>query len=198
MDERGARNDDADRARHRAHVGDRRGRPARRRARLLDLAHHPAPLGRRRTGARHDGDEGRADRHRPRHGPRRLRRVRDGVGPEARVERVRVDGRTQPRDRAARDVRGAAIDRQGIAAATSRSARCARENAKGANIVAQIALRGNGIVMAWRGTVHPFRFRPAWLEIMELPWDEQLAAAQGSRVQAAHDHRGEPVSRRAI
>src|SRR5262249_13404281 len=26
----------------------------------------------------------------------------------------------------------------------------------------------------WRGTVHPFRFRPAWLEIMEKPWDEQL------------------------
>jgi len=48
------------------------------------------------------------------------------------------------------------------------------ENAKGANIVAQIALRGNGIVMAWRGTVHPFRFRPAWLEIMNLPWEEQL------------------------
>jgi N-acyl-D-amino-acid deacylase len=36
------------------------------------------------------------------------------------------------------------------------------QNAKGANIVAQIALRGNGIVMAWQGTVHPFRFRPAW------------------------------------
>src|SRR5262245_20572798 len=49
------------------------------------------------------------------------------------------------------------------------------QNARGANIVAQIALRGNGIVMAWRGTVHPFRFRPAWLEIMGLPWDEQLA-----------------------
>ena len=49
------------------------------------------------------------------------------------------------------------------------------QNAKGANIVAQIALRGNGIVMAWRGTVHPFRFRPAWLEIMGLPWQEQLA-----------------------
>ena len=32
-----------------------------------------------------------------------------------------------------------------------------RENAKGARIVASIALRGNGIVMAWRGTVHPFR-----------------------------------------
>ena len=48
------------------------------------------------------------------------------------------------------------------------------QNAKGANIVAQIALRGNGIIMAWQGTVHPFRFRPAWVEINDLPWDEQL------------------------
>lgn len=52
------------------------------------------------------------------------------------------------------------------------------QNAKGANIVAQIALRGNGIVMAWQGTVHPFRFRPAWLEIMHLPWAEQLKHLQ--------------------
>ncbi|MGD9979248.1 MAG: amidohydrolase family protein [Hyphomonadaceae bacterium] len=49
------------------------------------------------------------------------------------------------------------------------------QNAKGANIVAQIALRGNGIVMAWQGTIHPFRFRPAWQEIKDLPWAEQLA-----------------------
>jgi N-acyl-D-aspartate/D-glutamate deacylase len=49
------------------------------------------------------------------------------------------------------------------------------ENARGANIVAQIALRGNGIVMAWRGTVHPFLFKPAWTEIAELPWEQQLA-----------------------
>lgn len=49
------------------------------------------------------------------------------------------------------------------------------ENAKGANIVAQIALRGNGIIMAWRGTVHPFRFKPAWEEIAALPWAEQYA-----------------------
>jgi N-acyl-D-amino-acid deacylase len=48
------------------------------------------------------------------------------------------------------------------------------ENAKGANIVAQIALRGNGIVMAWQGTVHPFRFKPAWTEIEALPWEQQL------------------------
>jgi N-acyl-D-amino-acid deacylase len=49
------------------------------------------------------------------------------------------------------------------------------ENDNGANIVAQIALRGNGIIMAWQGTVHPFRFKPAWAEIENLPWDEQLA-----------------------
>ncbi len=51
----------------------------------------------------------------------------------------------------------------------------ARENASGAHIVAQIALRGNGIVMAWQGTVHPFLFKPAWAEIADLPWTEKLA-----------------------
>jgi len=52
------------------------------------------------------------------------------------------------------------------------------ENDNGANIVAQIALRGNGIIMAWRGTVHPFRFKPAWAEIEALSWDEQYARLQ--------------------
>jgi N-acyl-D-aspartate/D-glutamate deacylase len=47
------------------------------------------------------------------------------------------------------------------------------ENDNGANIVAQIALRGNGIIMAWQGTVNPFAFRPSWQEIKDLPWDEQ-------------------------
>ena len=50
-----------------------------------------------------------------------------------------------------------------------------RENAKGAKLVASIALRGNGIVMAWRGTVHPFLWKPAWTEIATLPWERQLA-----------------------
>ena len=49
------------------------------------------------------------------------------------------------------------------------------ENDNGANIVAQIALRGNGIVMAWQGTVHPFRLRPSWQAIAELPWEQQRA-----------------------
>lgn len=50
-----------------------------------------------------------------------------------------------------------------------------RHNAQGANIIAQIALRGNGIVMAWQGTVHPFRFRPSYVAIADLPWAAQLA-----------------------
>ncbi|MEP5938803.1 MAG: D-aminoacylase [Erythrobacter sp.] len=49
------------------------------------------------------------------------------------------------------------------------------ENDNGANIVAQIALRGNGIIMAWQGTVNPFRFRPSWQAIEDLPWAEQKA-----------------------
>jgi N-acyl-D-aspartate/D-glutamate deacylase len=49
------------------------------------------------------------------------------------------------------------------------------ENDNGANIVAQIALRGNGIIMAWQGTVNPFAFRPSWQEIKDLPWAEQKA-----------------------
>jgi N-acyl-D-amino-acid deacylase len=49
------------------------------------------------------------------------------------------------------------------------------QNDNGANIVAQIALRGNGIIMAWQGTVHPFKFKPAWAEIDALPWAEQYA-----------------------
>ena len=49
------------------------------------------------------------------------------------------------------------------------------QNDNGANIVAQIALRGNGIIMAWQGTVHPFKFKPAWAEIEMLPWPQQYA-----------------------
>jgi N-acyl-D-aspartate/D-glutamate deacylase len=49
------------------------------------------------------------------------------------------------------------------------------ENDNGANIVAQIALRGNGIIMAWQGTVNPFAFRPSWEAIKGLAWDAQKA-----------------------
>ncbi|RED16591.1 N-acyl-D-amino-acid deacylase family protein [Parasphingopyxis lamellibrachiae] len=48
------------------------------------------------------------------------------------------------------------------------------ENDNGANIVAQIALRGNGIIMAWQGTVHPFKFKPSWQPLEDMPWEEAL------------------------
>ena len=54
-------------------------------------------------------------------------------------------------------------------------AETAKWNADGANIVAQIALRGTGILMAWRGTANPFAFRPSWQAIAGLPWAEQWA-----------------------
>lgn len=49
------------------------------------------------------------------------------------------------------------------------------QNDNGANIVAQIALRGNGIIMAWQGTVHPFVRKPSWEAIAELSWEEKYA-----------------------
>ncbi len=70
-----------------------------------------------------------------------------------------------------------------------------RENAKGAKIVAQIALRGNGVVMAWRGTVHPFMWKPAWTEIAGLPWNAQLAQLRDPSFRAPHARRGVGVSR---
>ena len=48
-------------------------------------------------------------------------------------------------------------------------------NDDGANIVAAIGLRGIGVVMTWRGTVHPFMRKPSWDAIKDLPWDQQYA-----------------------
>ncbi len=71
------------------------------------------------------------------------------------------------------------------------------QNDNGANIVAQIALRGNGIVMAWQGTVHPFVYRPSWTEIAELSWDEQKAklldpAFKAKMLAESNDYTGAP------
>lgn len=57
-------------------------------------------------------------------------------------------------------------------------------NDNGANIVAAIGVRGIGVIMAWRGTVHPFMFRPAWREIADLPWTEQKAMLGDSAFKA--------------
>ncbi|MGB7406174.1 MAG: amidohydrolase family protein, partial [Pacificimonas sp.] len=61
----------------------------------------------------------------------------------------------------------------------------AKENAKGANIVAQIALRGNGILMAWGGTVHPFGQKPSWKAIADLPAPERLERLKDPAIRTA-------------
>ena len=71
------------------------------------------------------------------------------------------------------------------------------ENDNGANIVAQIALRGNGIVMAWQGTVHPFVYRPSWQAIKDLSWAQQKAklldpAFKAQILREANDYTGAP------
>ncbi|MFM5916345.1 MAG: N-acyl-D-amino-acid deacylase family protein [Novosphingobium sp.] len=48
-------------------------------------------------------------------------------------------------------------------------------NDNGGNIVAAIGLRGIGVIMSWRGTVHPFVRKPSWHAIAGLPWPEQRA-----------------------
>lgn len=49
-------------------------------------------------------------------------------------------------------------------------------NARGARVTAQIALRGTGLLLNWRGTAHPFVARASWLAIAGKPWAEQWAA----------------------
>ena len=48
------------------------------------------------------------------------------------------------------------------------------ENARGAHLVAQIALRGTGLILGWQATFHPFAFKPSWSSIKDLTWPEQL------------------------
>ena len=37
----------------------------------------------------------------------------------------------------------------------------------------QVAGRAIGVVMAWRGTAHPFALKPSWLQLMHSGWEEQ-------------------------
>ncbi len=54
-------------------------------------------------------------------------------------------------------------------------ARTDAANAEGARVTAQVALRGTGVLLNWRGTAHPFITRASWQRIAGLPWTEQLA-----------------------
>jgi len=46
--------------------------------------------------------------------------------------------------------------------------------AEGANVRAQISVRYVGLMYNWRTSLHPFMFKPAWREIANLPWRQQL------------------------
>ena len=58
---------------------------------------------------------------------------------------------------------------------TEQMAGMCNANDNGANLVAAIGLRGIGVIMNWRGTVHPFIRKPSWQKIAGLSWDEQKA-----------------------
>lgn len=58
-------------------------------------------------------------------------------------------------------------------------------NDNGANLVAAIGLRGIGVIMNWRGTVHPFMRKPSWQKIAGLSWDEQKAKLSDPAFKAA-------------
>lgn len=57
-------------------------------------------------------------------------------------------------------------------------------NARGARVTAQIALRGTGLLLNWRGTAHPFMPRPSWQAIAGLPWAEHLAKLRDAAFKA--------------
>ena len=50
-------------------------------------------------------------------------------------------------------------------------------NDNGANIVAAIGLRGIGVIMNWRGTVHPFMRKPSWQPTSaKARWDKKISS----------------------
>ncbi len=49
------------------------------------------------------------------------------------------------------------------------------ENAKGANIIAQIAMRGTGLLLNWQASFNPFFNKPSWQAIKDEPWSQQYS-----------------------
>jgi len=68
---------------------------------------------------------------------------------------------------------------------TEQMAAMCNANDNGANLVAAIGLRGIGVIMNWRGTVHPFMRKPSWQQIAGLSWDEQKAKLSDPAFKAA-------------
>ena len=68
------------------------------------------------------------------------------------------------------------------------------QNAKGGNIVAQISMRGTGLILGWRATFHPFSQRPSWKAIADKPWSEQWQHLQDASFRSRLlSEQGEPT-----
>lgn len=50
------------------------------------------------------------------------------------------------------------------------------ENAKGANIFAQVSMRATGLILGFQASLHPFTAKASWMAIADKPWAEQWAA----------------------
>jgi N-acyl-D-amino-acid deacylase len=68
------------------------------------------------------------------------------------------------------------------------------QNARGAKIVAQISMRGTGLILGWRATFHPFSQRASWKAIADKPWEEQWQYLSDPAFKAQLlSERGEPT-----
>ena len=50
------------------------------------------------------------------------------------------------------------------------------ENAKGANILAQVSMRTTGLILGFQASLHPFTAKASWMAIAHKPWEEQWTA----------------------
>lgn len=50
------------------------------------------------------------------------------------------------------------------------------ENAKGANILAQVSMRATGLILGFQASLHPFTAKASWMAIADKSWTEQWAA----------------------
>lgn len=50
------------------------------------------------------------------------------------------------------------------------------ENAKGANILAQVSMRATGLILGFQASLHPFTAKASWMAIAHKPWQEQWTA----------------------
>lgn len=58
------------------------------------------------------------------------------------------------------------------------------QNARGANIYAQISMRGTGLLLGWQASFHPFSFKPSWKALDHLSWEEKLIQLKDPQVKA--------------